>query len=364
MHPKIRVLIVDDSVVVRRLLSEILSSDPGVEVVGTAATGALALSKIPLVNPDVVTLDVEMPDKDGLETLAEIRKLYPRLPVVMFSSVTERAAAATLTALSLGASDYVTKPSASGGREASTTRVKQELLPKLHALVDSRSHRTAPADSPRRPVRVTAQVGTKPISLLAIGASTGGPNALASLFGSIPSSLPVPVVITQHMPPLFTRLLAERLSAGPGLRFHEATGGETLQPGHAYIAPGDYHLRVIREHRALGLALDKSAPENSCRPSVDVMLRSIAEICGETTLAVILTGMGQDGLRGCEQIKAKGGQLIAQDRASSVVWGMPGFVAEAGIADAVLPLDEIAKEILARVAAHRGSTIRDPAHAD
>jgi two-component system chemotaxis response regulator CheB len=187
------------------------------------------------------------------------------------------------------------------------------------------------------------------IDILAVGASTGGPNALAEVFGALPADFPVPIVIVQHMPPVFTKLFADRLSASCRLPFREVHDGDLLLPGHAYVAPGDYHMRVVSDGRVKRLALDHGAQENSCRPAVDVLFRSVAEHFGSKSLAVVMTGMGQDGLRGCERIHERGGQVIVQNEATSVVWGMPGFVARAGIADAVLPLVELAPEVLRRV---------------
>ena len=349
-------LIVDDSVVVRRLLTDVIAAEPTCEVVGVAANGRIALARIPQLNPDLITLDVEMPEMDGLETLAAIRKIYPRLPVIMFSGLTLRAADATVKALALGATDYVTKPTAASGVSAAD-QVREQLIPKIRWLQGKRQTGSAPrppaaslratstsggvAASPvRRPVRV---------DVVAIGCSTGGPNALVALLPKLAEAFPVPIVITQHMPPLFTRLLAERMDASSPLQVHEARGGERLERGHVYFAPGDYHLAVRREGLEARLGLTQAPPENSCRPAVDVMFRSVVSVYGAGTLGVVLTGMGQDGLRGCELIREAGGQVIIQDEATSVVWGMPGAVARAGLADAVLPLDEIAGEITRRV---------------
>jgi two-component system chemotaxis response regulator CheB len=353
---KIRVLVVDDAVVFRRLLTEVLSSDPALEVVGTAPNGRIALARVPQVAPDVVVLDVEMPEMDGLTTLAELRKSYPRLPVIMFSALTERGARATLEALSLGAADYFTKPESPDGLQASLDVVRGQLIPGIKALcaksvlpVTEAKGWTAPAaERPDRPAAAPTAV-RKPVHLLAIGTSTGGPNALADVLRRLPADFPVPIVIVQHMPPMFTRLLAERLSAEFAIPVQEATSGAVLRPGRALIAPGDYHMTVVKDGPQFRTLLNQEAPENSCRPAVDVLLRSVAAACGANTLAVILTGMGQDGLRGCEAIRSAGGRVVAQDEATSVVWGMPGCVARAGLADRVLPLGEIGDEILQRV---------------
>ena len=343
---EIRVLVVDDSAVIRRLLTDILTADPQIKLVGTAANASLALARVLDSNPDVVTLDVEMPEVSGLEILARIRKIRPHLPIIMFSSLTQRAAVTTLEALSLGASDYVTKPVGTS-RESATEHVRAQLLPKIKAL----GRRSAfPPIGPAiaaapRPVRATVP---QRVDVVAIGASTGGPNALTLLLKEYPADLGVPIVIVQHMPPMFTRLLAERLSATSLIKVHEAADGEILLANHAYIAPGDSHLTVRRDGAAVRAVLNQDPPENSCRPAVDVMLRSVASVYGANSLTAILTGMGQDGLRGCERLQRAGGQILIQDEASSVVWGMPGAVSRAGLADKTLPLDRLCGEIVRR----------------
>jgi len=352
---KIRVLIVDDAVVVRRMLTEVLSSDPALEVVGAAANGRIALSKIPQVNPDIVTLDIEMPEMDGLQTLAAIRKTHPLLPVIMFSTETQRGAAATLDALRLGANDYVTKPANVGSIAEGIQRLRDQLIPKVK-LFCGRSGSLEIRGYTPQPVRTSCSTPTERVrpagqrvEVLAIGVSTGGPNALAKLLPALPADFPIPVVIVQHMPPVFTRLLSERLAAQSAIDVVEGTAGDALQAGKAWLAPGDFHMVVTKDPRGPRIRLNQGPPENSCRPAVDVLFRSVAEVYGPTALAVVLTGMGQDGLRGCECIREAGGQVLAQDEASSVVWGMPGFVARAGLADKVLPLDQVAADILNRV---------------
>lgn len=355
---KIRVLIVDDAVVIRRLVSDVLATDADIEVVGTAANGRIALQKIPQCNPDVLTMDVEMPDLNGIETVRELRKTWPKLPVIMFSTLTERGGAATLDALAAGASDYATKPANVGSVTAGLETVRQELIPKIKALAGrlTAPPPAAPRPQPVRPVPPRLPLplvaaASSGIEMLAIGVSTGGPNALAELLPALPASFPVPIVIVQHMPPMFTRLLAERLNAQSALTVVEGQAGMKLQPGWAYIAPGDFHMVVERKAMGAVLALNQAPPENSCRPAVDVLFRSVVEQYHGHTLGVILTGMGQDGLRGCELIREAGGQVVVQDEQSSVVWGMPGFVARAGLADRVLPLNMIASELARRTAA-------------
>lgn len=339
---KIRVLVVDDSVVIRRLVCHALEQDPQIEVVGTAANGALALSRIPQLNPDVLTLDIEMPEMDGLELLRQLRPRYPHLRVVMFSTLTERGAAATLEALALGADDYVTKASNAGALEVSLERLRHELLPKIRQFFT-----TAPAPAVRAPAARAAAAGARS-EILAIGVSTGGPAALAELVRNLPADLAAPVVIVQHMPPLFTRLLAERLDAATPLTVREGAAGDPVVGGRIYIAPGDFHMRVVRGRTGVEVALDQAPPMNSCRPAADALFASIAEVYGGAATAAVLTGMGQDGLQGCAQLRARGAHIIAQDEATSVVWGMPGAVVQAGLADEVLPLAEIAGALVRR----------------
>ena len=349
---KIRVLIVDDAVVLRRLVAEELNRDPALEVVGTAANGRIALSRMSQVNPDIVILDIEMPEMDGLATLKELRKAYPRLPVIMFSALTERGAEATLDALALGATDYFTKPTNTGGLEASLGVIREQLIPEIKALCGKASA-SQPGNLPRAPSARSSPVAPRapsgPPQVLAIGSSTGGPGALAEIFRRLPADFPVPIVMVQHMPPMFTRLLAERLTAEYAIRVQEGGSGSALEAGRAWIAPGDHHMIVTRGGRSVTTQLHQDPPENSCRPSVDVLFRSVARTFGPNSLGVILTGMGQDGLRGCEAIREAGGRILAQDEATSVVWGMPGFVVRAGLADKVLPISMIGDEILRQV---------------
>jgi two-component system chemotaxis response regulator CheB len=345
---RIRVLVVDDSVVIRKLLSDTLSGDPTLEVVGTASDGRLALAKLSQLHPDLITLDVEMPVMDGLETLAEIRKSHPKLPVIMFSTLTERGAAATLDALSLGASDYATKPSNTGSPAVAIERIRAELIPKIKALCGVATPRLVPVPRPR-PVRVARAQPNPRIEIVAIGTSTGGPNALAKVLPLLPKDFPVPIVVVQHMPPVFTRLLAERLASHSAITVQEGVAGMVLCAGQSWIAPGNFHMIVTRAGVNWNLELTQSPPENSCRPSVDVLFRSVASACRANVLAVVMTGMGSDGLHGCESIHDAGGEVIVQDEASSVVWGMPGLVHAAGQADGVYPLDQLAPEIVRRV---------------
>lgn len=377
---RIRVLVVDDAVVVRRMVTDVLAADPQIEVVGTAANGRIALQKITQVTPDLITLDVEMPEMDGLTTIREIRKTWATLPVIMFSTLTERGAEATLEALSRGATDYVTKPANVGSVTVAQQRIRDELIPKIKALCAGvlLSAGVPAAASPSSPSPAAGSLASalagsaapisRPISSLtgsftldtsarsplapsvvAIGSSTGGPNALLEVIPRIPAMFPVPIVITQHMPPMFTRLLADRLSGLSRVPVREAAEGDVIRPGTVWVAPGDHHLVLVRQTDRVVATLSQAPPENSCRPSVDVMLRSVVACYGSHVLRVILTGMGQDGLRGSELVRDSGGEVLAQDEATSVVWGMPGFVAKAGIARAVVPLQQVAPSIIARV---------------
>ncbi|MDQ1292382.1 MAG: two-component system, chemotaxis family, protein-glutamate methylesterase/glutaminase [Actinomycetota bacterium] len=344
---RIRVLVVDDSVVIRRLVTEALAEDPQIEVVGIASNGKIALEKIAQLKPDAVTMDIEMPVMNGIEAVRQLRRRNPRLPVVMFSTLTERGASATLDALGAGASDYVTKPSNVGSFAESQQNIRDQLIPKLKALTGTRRAagitRVPPPSSPRR-------LRTGPFGILAIGSSTGGPDALARVLPALPGDLSVPVVVVQHMPPLFTRLLAQRLDSHCRLRVTEAVEGEEIAPGKVLIAPGGLHLTVRRQGATIVARLTEDPPENFCRPSVDVLFRSVSSLFGDRVLAAVLTGMGKDGEKGAIQIRSTGGEVFAQDEPTSVVWGMPGAVAMAGQADRILALDRIGPDLASALA--------------
>ncbi|KAA6458650.1 chemotaxis response regulator protein-glutamate methylesterase [Acidobacteria bacterium AB60] len=344
----IRVLVVDDSVVIRRLIARALETDAQLEVVGSAANGVIALQRIPVLHPDVLTLDIEMPEMDGLETLRRVRAEHPHLRVIMCSTLTEHGAAITLEALSLGAHDYVTKSSAEGTVERAIEQFRADLIPRIKQFfLPTASRVTAScrnADALPH-VYATPLVSTPP-RVVAIGTSTGGPAALAAVLPKLPADFPLPVLVVQHMPPLFTRLLAERLSTLNKLPMREAVPGEPLTPGKILIAPGDFHMKVAARGSGPCVVLDQSPPLNFCRPAVDALFSSAAEVFGGAVLALVLTGMGQDGLRGAAALKARGAAVLAQDQPSSVVWGMPGAVVQAGLADRVLPLDQCAGELL------------------
>jgi two-component system, chemotaxis family, protein-glutamate methylesterase/glutaminase len=378
---KLKVMIVDDSAVVRKVLTEAMSSDPSIEVVGIAANGKIALAKIPVLKPDIITLDVEMPEMDGLETLAAVRKLYPTLPVIMFSTLTDRGTQITVDALALGANDYLAKPSNTGSLTATVKAIREELIPKIKVFCKQTCALTYPsnqADGGTAPgYRLSTGVGaplntngipnrvaestsrsagvswpTKPVSpsfsqagqrmdAVVIGTSTGGPNALTQVLPLLPADFPVPILVVQHMPPVFTARLAERLDQLSKLSVVEAVEGMAVVPGRVYLAPGDFHMTVQRQGTSVKIKLNQEAAENSCRPAVDVLFRSAIQTWGGNLMAVVLTGMGQDGMKGSETIRESGGTILAQDEATSVVWGMPGAVCRAGLAHEVLPLMDI-----------------------
>lgn len=340
---KIRVLVVDDSIVIRRLLTDVLAQDPEVEVVGTAPNGRIALAKLPQLSPDLVTLDIEMPELDGLETLPLLRAAYPKLPVIMFSTLTERGALATLDALSRGATDYVTKPANVGSVSAGMQNVREQLIPKIKAICAPPAP-TRPASPPAssKSIRPITRRVTERFEMLVIGSSTGGPQALARVLGNLPGDFPLPVAVVQHMPPVFTNHLANRLNQECALEVREAQSGDLVQRGLVLIAPGNFHLQLQRQGAQVRAFTNQLPPENSCRPAVDVLFRSAADVYGQHCLSLVLTGMGHDGLRGAQEVSRVGGAVLAQDEATSVVWGMPRAVTEAGLASRVLPLADIA----------------------
>lgn len=355
---RVRVLLVDDSVVIRRGLTKLLGEDPALEVVGTAANGRLALARIPQVNPDMVILDVDMPEMNGLETLRELRRLYPTLPVIMFSGLTERGARITLEALFRGAMDYVTKPSDISDIGDAAAVVRTELIPKIKVLcqVEDSGQLRAVETATTRSRRVKRAADS--VAAVVVASSTGGPAALQVLLAGLPRPLPVPMLIVQHMPPMFTLYLARQLESKSGFKVREGEEAARVGVGDVWVAPGGAHMKVQLEDEDVRLRLTEDPPENSCRPAADVLFRAAARVWGEGVLAVVLTGMGRDGLRGCEAVRESGGRVVVQDRASSVVWGMPGFVAEAGLADDILPPSEIAAWIAARVSDERRSRRR------
>jgi two-component system chemotaxis response regulator CheB len=353
-----RVLIVDDSAVMRSLLRSVVCADAGLEVAGTAADGASALSCLHVLRPDLVLLDVEMPVMDGLETLRELRRRGHKMPVIICSSHTLRGARVTIEALAGGASDYVAKPDGQSSREAATRALAQELIPRIHALTGSplpalpAARVVFPSAPPLR-----AQPAPAAPAVVAIGVSTGGPAALDLLLPAFPGNFPLPILIVQHMPEVFTGLFAERLNNRCRLRVREACEGDPVRAGTVYIARGNWHMKA-RSGSPVTLHLDQGPPENHCRPSADALFRSVAGVYGPGALAVVLTGMGSDGLAGCRLVREQGGSVLAQDEATSIVWGMPGAVVHAGLAHKVLPLDAMVPEIL-RMTSRTSSQARE-----
>jgi two-component system chemotaxis response regulator CheB len=358
-----RVLVVDDSVLIRSVLKRIFEVETDLEVVGVARDGETAIAKARETHPDVVTLDVEMPGMDGIETLRKLRGEFPRIRVIMFSSFTESGSEKSMEALFLGAADVACKPQGSN-LEESLQSIREDLLRKVRGLGRARSTtpatgvpstlppKTTPASAPQTKPPLANQTPRR-ADILAIGVSTGGPGALATLFTGLPSNCPVPIVLVQHMPPMFTRQLAERLDKLGGPAVQEAKEGDKLRPGLALVAPGNFHMVLESKDDGTYVRLNQAPPENSCRPAADPLFRSVADIYGAHSLALILTGMGQDGLLGVRRIKAAGGSVLAQDEATSVVWGMPGAVAQEGLADQILALPAIAGEISFRLGRNR-----------
>jgi two-component system chemotaxis response regulator CheB len=343
----IKVVVVDDSAVVRRFLAQAIEAEPDLELVGIANNGSLALAVLRRERPDVVVLDVEMPVMDGLATLEPLRREFPGLPVVMFSTLTTRGGAATLEALMRGATDCVAKPQLTGGPDAALEHVRTQLIPKLRGLGARNRIPRSPAPPRRTAPPAAAPAGGTPDAVV-VAVSTGGPRALDVVVPALPV-LPVPMFVVQHMPPLFTGLLADRLDARAATRVVEAADHETVVPGHCYVAPGGFHLVVERDGTAVRTRLTSDPPESSCRPAADPLFRSAVAAYGSHLLAVVMTGMGADGSKGAAAVVDAGGEVIVQDEATSVVWGMPGAVVRDGLATAQVPLDGLADAIASRV---------------
>ncbi len=366
----IRVMVVDDAIVVRSLLARWVDAEPDMQVIASLRNGREAVARIEQSDADVVVLDIDMPELDGISALPLLLQKKRDLVVIMVSTFTRRSAEISLRALALGAADYIPKPETT--REATTSvSFRRELIEKIRTLGSSRflprayaraaapeiapSPHGKPVAAPR--VRKTRSFETEPLRLrlfaavrprvLLIGSSTGGPQALTALIEKLPAAVDrAPVLITQHMPPMFTTVLAEHLSRVGGRGAHEAEDGEPVLAGGIYVAPGGRHMRVVRSDDGIRIALGDDAPINFCKPAVDALFTSAVPVWGAATLALVLTGMGADGTRGAADIVAGGGSIIAQDEATSVVWGMPRSVAQAGLCSAVLPLDQIAPKII------------------
>ncbi|NMJ43183.1 chemotaxis-specific protein-glutamate methyltransferase CheB [Roseomonas sp. JC162] len=340
-------MLCDDSATARSILARLLESEAGIRVVHRAADGRAAVAAVAAVKPDVVLLDLEMPVMDGMTALPLILKAAPQAAVIVASALTQRGAKAAIAALAAGAADYVPKPQGAAGGAADPA-FRAELIAKVRGWARMKRQAGAPPPRPALPRAAPVAAKGRP-SLVAIGCSTGGPQALAALVQRLPR-LPVPVVVVQHMPAGFTTMLAEHLDRLGALRCAEALEGETLSAGRIHLAPGDRHLLVDATTGGFAARLTSDAPENFCRPAVDPMLRSAARAAGGKVLAVILTGMGHDGLEGCRAVAAAGGTVLAQDEASSVVWGMPGAVARAGLAALLAPPEALAERIAALTA--------------
>lgn len=400
----IRVLIVDDSSVVRKFICSAIEGCKELQVVGEATNGKEALELFSRIQPDIITLDVEMPVMDGIETLGHLRRKDRKIPIVMFSTLTERGARVTLEALSRGANDYIAKPSSLGGKKNAADIAIEEIRQKLivhgrlrkgtnvtpstpgangQAVLNTQSPiraqipPTAGAHSQRSASIVSNERSTaldsattaisrpqiytnEPVKLrevrrhalvkaLGIGVSTGGPNAMADIFKDLKVPFGVPIFITQHMPPVFTKMFAEKLKLVSGLEVFEAVNGQPIRAGEVYVAPGGFHMVVLDTKNGFAIGLNEDPPENSCRPAVDVMFRSLVKAYGANVLGMVLTGMGHDGVRGAEAIVKAGGDVIVQDEATSAVWGMPGAVAHAGLASCMLPLEAISGELKKRL---------------
>lgn len=357
----LKVLIVDDSSLIRKIITSALHKHPDMKVLASAENGEEAIAAVQkhLSELDVVILDIEMPVMDGISALLEIRKLDRRLPVLMFSSLTHRGAEATIRALTSGASDYVGKPGNLSNSEEAFRVLEEELIPKVRALGQKRRAISARGLSKVEPRTIAKHepvghnaMAMEPglplqgsVSAVCIGISTGGPTALASLFESWQKAFPVPLFIVQHMPPRFTEMLARRLSQLGPTEVEEAFDGQEVKAGRAYLAPGGWHMALETHYGKTKIRINDLPPENSCRPSVDMLFRTAADIYKDRLLGVVMTGMGTDGLLGSKAIVGAGGSVIAQDEESSTVWGMPGAVVNASLASKVLSLEQLPAEI-------------------
>ena len=336
----VRVMICDDSAVIRSLISRTLDADPDIKVVASVANGAIAVETVKHTQIDIVLLDVEMPVMDGLTALPLLLKIDPRIRVIVASALTTAGAAIAMRAIQAGAADCMHKPSAE-----TRSSFAQEIRARVLGLGRRPARSAGPASAQAAPLAAVRPGARRSPLLVAVGSSTGGPQALFTLFSGLTHRLSQPIVVTQHMPPLFTRSLAEHLGRIGHRSCVEAEDGMPLLANRVHIAPGDRHLLVEASTNGLIARLADTPPENSCRPSVDPMLRSAVAACQGRVLTVILTGMGRDGAAGARSVVEAGGAVLAQDEASSVVWGMPGAVAREGLCQAVLPLDRIAGRI-------------------
>ncbi|MCP4707445.1 MAG: chemotaxis response regulator protein-glutamate methylesterase [Planctomycetes bacterium] len=360
-----RVLVVDDTVTYRKIVGDVLEQEDGIEVVGVAANGKIALQKIEQLKPDIITLDLEMPEIDGLEVLRRLKATNISVGAIMLSAFTTKGAQATVEALELGAFDFVVKPSADTIQE-NIIILQHELCPKIKAFSRTKqvrdiltrqpvAHREKPAKQHSPPVnnssnlvqrmnRIIQDSKGKP-EIVVLGISTGGPQALGQMLPKLPADLAAPVLIVQHMPPMFTKSLADDLNKKCPLNVCEAQQDQALHPGNIYIAPGGQQMKISTNMDKTVIQITDDPPENSCRPSVDYLFRSAAQICGGKTLAVIMTGMGNDGTLGCRLLKRQGASIMVQNEQTCVVYGMPKLPTDEGLADTIAPLDKIAQEI-------------------
>ncbi len=365
MNNKITVMLVDDSIVIRKVLSRMIDTDDDIEIISSVSNGEMAVSMAKIKKPNIVLLDVEMPIMDGLTALPKILEASPETKVIMCSSLTAKGADITIKAMTLGAVESVVKPT-SAKETGEGSEFQTNLINLIKALGDNKSTQaTNPAAQPKqakiqgqaKPIKTVARNGDYKLKnnssiiktvpkILAIGSSTGGPNALFKILKDV-GKINVPIVITQHMPATFTAILAKHITQNTGIEAHEAQEGMVVEAGKIYVAQGGKHMLFKMDGAQLKIMINDGEQENFCKPAVDPMLRSLIEIYGNKILCVILTGMGHDGLKGASALSDKGGSVIAQDKETSVVWGMPGAVAMAGICDKVLPIDDIAKSIKA-----------------
>ena len=339
----ISVMVVDDSAIVRGLITRTLKSDSRIDVVASCSNGEMAVAQAARRTLDVIILDIEMPVMDGLTALPKLQQANPGARIVMASTLTQRNAAISLRAMALGAADYIAKPTTE--RLNASEDFHRDLIRKVIALGQTKRPRPSPDVSSRPPAKahhaVRGGVMRQP-RIIAIGSSTGGPQALLTLLPALPAAVTCPIVIAQHMPATFTTVLAQHIEKASGRPCTEAADGMEIRPGRIYLAPGDYHFEVMRAGTGFAARLSQTPPQNFCRPSVDPLFHSVAQLFGAESCAVMLTGMGADGCGGAKAIAAAGAPVIAQDEATSVVWGMPGAVAQAGICSAILPLPRIA----------------------
>jgi two-component system chemotaxis response regulator CheB len=368
-YEPLRVMVVDDSVVIRGLISRWIEAEPDMTVAASLRTGLDAVNQVERINPDVAILDIEMPELDGISALPQLLAKKRNLIAIMASTLTRRNAEISFKAMSLGAADYIPKPEST--RELAAAEIfKHDLLQKIRhlgakvrrlktatgtapapSIVPAAARETVAAPRPAMTVAAQAQLVKRPFSnvmprVLLIGSSTGGPQALMTLVAEIGAVIDkVPVLITQHMPPTFTTILAEHLARASKRPAHEGIDGEIVKAGQIYLAPGGKHMRVVKHGAQIAIALDDGPPVNFCKPAVDPLFGSAIDVWQSALLAVVLTGMGSDGMRGGKEIVAAGGSVIAQDEASSVVWGMPGAAANAGICSAILPLNQIGSKL-------------------